>query len=118
MTFARIFAQEILDLFEVVLVPDSPYTKANKHEMVNMLKTLDFAFKPIFMTIGDVFEEDSSMSRIRNFFNDFFFANEEKSTISLNNLYKVIIVMVGLSKDRFQLILQTGNPVTNGNQFI
>jgi hypothetical protein len=108
----------MLDMFEIVLVPDSPYIKMSKTEVVNKLKSLDFAFKPIFMTIGDVFEEDSSMSRIRNFFNDFFFANDEKSTISLNNLYKVIVVMVGISRDRFQLILQTGDPITNGSQLI
>ena len=70
------------------------------------------------MAIGDVFEEDQAMGRIRNYFNDMFHANEEKSTISLNNLFKIIIVLVGISNEKFQIIFYSGNQQTGGKIYI
>lgn len=103
-------------MFEAVLVPGSEYLRVPKQDMLARLKTLDFAFKPVFMSLGDVFEEDPDMGRIRNFFNDFFHANDKQSLVSLNSLFKVVIVLVGISKDRFQLIVHTGQPATNGKR--
>ena len=77
LTLGRLFNNEILDLFELVVVQDSEFVKADPVDLLKKLNDFDFAFKPVFVSIGDVFEEDSALGRLRNFFNDFFHANDE-----------------------------------------
>lgn len=99
---------DVLDMFEAVLAPESAFLSTPKAEMLARLKSLDFAFKPVFVAVGDVFEEDADMGRLRNFFNDFFYANDQKSLVSLANLFKVVVVLVGVAKDRFRLLVYRG----------
>ena len=54
------FNNQILDMFETVLSPDSVYLTQSKIDILKKLKNLDFIFKPVFMAIGDIFEEDQA----------------------------------------------------------
>ena len=83
-----------------------------------LLKDIDFAFKASFIAIGDVFEENKEMSKVRNFFNDFFHSNEEKVTVSMKSLFKIVVVLVGLAEDKFQLVLFQENQKSKGNALL
>ena len=118
MTFGRIFNGEVLDIFEACIASKSEYLKKSKSEILMQLKNIDFAFKPCFLAIGDIFEENIEMGKVRNYFHDFFHANEEKSVVSLTTLFKMVVVLIGLSATTFQITIYRQNTKTNGNSDI
>lgn len=115
LTFGRIYEKEILDMFEATIDPESSFLKNGQKELDRRLKNFTFAFKPVFIAIGDVFEESMEMGRIRNYFNDFFHANEEEVKVSVRNAFKIVVVLTGLSLEKFQISVYSENLRTKGN---
>ena len=94
------YNNEVLDMFEMVLLNHEEFTN-NESVLAEKLKHIDFTFKTTFLSFGDIFEEDKEMEKLRNSFNDYFHANEEQAKISLNNVFKVVVVMIGLPDKKF-----------------
>lgn len=108
MTFGRIYNNDILDMFELVLT-NSQEILDSSNELTQKIKSIDFAFKTTFIALGDVFEENKQMEKVRNFFNDFFHANEENVTVSLKSVFKVVAVLIGLPDNKLILRFYTQN---------
>jgi hypothetical protein len=96
------FNEDVLDMFEILLTNPEQCDIA-KPTFLESLKKIDFVFKTTFISLGDVFEEDKEMQKVRNFFNDFFHANEESSKVLLSNAFKVVVVLIGLPGQRMIL---------------
>ena len=114
LTFGRMYEKEILDMFELVVDPNSSFLKEGQDEMNRKMKKFNFAFKPVFVAVGDVFEEDPGMGRVRNFFNDFIHANESKVNVSMTNAFKIVVVLTGLSTEKLQLAVYSQDLRTKG----
>lgn len=96
-------------MFEMVLLNNEQCDIA-KPNFLDSLKMIDFVFKTTFISLGDVFEENREMQKVRNFFNDFFHANEENCKVLLENVFKVIVVLIGLPDQKLILRVYSKTP--------
>ena len=90
MVFGRVFDNQVLDMFEATILSfEGDYKSA--------LKYFDYGTLPSLICLGDVFETNPVMTRVRNYFTDFFspFRNE-KIFLDVDFGLQLVVTLVGL----------------------
>lgn len=100
--FGRIYDGDVLDMFELSL------TRFDG-EVEKTLSEIDEAQKLVFMAIGDAFEFNTDLLRIRNFLHDFMVQRQKNVTVDIDNAVKYTFVVQALNETTLQFNLYRYN---------
>jgi len=94
----RSFDGEILDMFEISL------TKFDG-EVEKVLSEIDESQKLVFMAIGDAFEYNTDLLRIRNLLNDFMVQRQKGVVVNIDNALRYTFVVQALDETTLRFSL-------------
>ena len=95
LVFGRTYERQILDIFELNI-------QSFTGDIENTFKQFDANTLPVFICSGDIFETNSQLGRMRNFFSDFFspFRNE-KVYLNTDFSLQLIVTLSGFEDKSF-----------------
>lgn len=102
----RVFDNEVLDMFELSI------TKF-EGEVEKVLSEIDESQKLVFMAIGDAFEYNTDLLRIRNLLHDFMVQRQKGVLVNVDSALKYTLVVQALDETTLRFCMYKHNKATD-----